>query len=200
KRKHRWVRGDWQVASWMFGRARNPLGILSRWKILDNLRRSLLEIMLLAVLLAGHAPAFVIALAVLPAYTDLLFALLRLPPPRFWGAYFRETFYHFARAHLDVLLQLAFLPHQACLMADAIVRTLVRRHITHRRLLEWQTMAQSEASAGRGFDLMGGYLYLCPVLAIPIALWCRAPIVLIELWIAAPLIAIWLNGRTARAR
>ena len=44
KRKHRWVRGDWQVASWLFGRRSNPLGMLSRWKILDNLRRSLLEI------------------------------------------------------------------------------------------------------------------------------------------------------------
>ena len=200
KRKHRWVRGDWQVAAWLFGRASNPLGILSRWKILDNLRRSLLEIMLLAVLLSGQATAFVIALVVLPAYTDLLFALLRLPPLRFWGAYFRETAYHFARAHLDALLQLAFLPHQAFLMGDAVVRTLIRRHFTHRRLLEWQTMAQSEAVAGSGVDLTRGYLYLCPVLAIPIALWCRAPIALVELWIAAPLVAIWLNGRAAHTR
>ena len=194
KRKHRWVRGDWQIAGWLFGRgAGNPLGLVSRWKILDNLRRSLLEIALLATLLTGHAVGFVLGLLVLPAYVDLLFALLRLPPTRFWGQYLREAAWQFSRAHLDALLQLALLPHQALLMADAVGRTLVRRYITHRRLLEWQTMAQSEAMAGRGFDLTQGYLYLCPLLAIPIALLCQAPILLVELWIASPLIAMWLN-------
>jgi hypothetical protein len=199
KRKHRWVRGDWQVLGWLFGgRRRNPLDLLSRWKILDNLRRSLFEIAVLAALLSGQATMFVVALLLLPAYVDLVFALLRLPPPRFWVAYLRESCWHFGRAHLDAFLQLALLPHQACLMADAVVRTLVRRHITHRRLLEWQTMAQSEALAGRGFDITARYLFLCPVLAIPIALWCRAPIALVELWVAAPLVAAWLNGRGRR--
>jgi cyclic beta-1,2-glucan synthetase len=197
KRKHRWMRGDWQIAAWLFGRARNPLGTLSRWKILDNLRRGLLEITLLALLLAGHSAGIVIALLLLPAYTDLLFALLRLPPPRFWAIYFREATFQFARGHLDALLTLAFLPHQAILMADAIARTLVRRHITHRRLLEWQTMAQSEALAGRAFNLVSRYLFLCPLLAIPIALLSNAPIALVELWVAAPLLAAWLDGRPA---
>jgi hypothetical protein len=200
KRKHRWVRGDWQIGGWLLGgrKSGNPLSLLSRWKIVDNLRRSLLEIALLAVLLTGQAPFYAIALVLFPGYVELLFALLRLPPPRFWPSYLREAAYQFGRAHLDALLQLAFLPHQACLMADAIVRTLVRRHITRRRLLEWQTMAQSEATASRGFDLTRLYLYLCPLLAIPLALLCRAPILLLELWIASPLVAMWLNGRNSR--
>src|SRR5262249_13931370 len=56
------------------------------------------------------------------------------------------------------------------------------------------------AMAGRNFDLTKRYLYLCPLLAIPIALFCHAPIVLVELWIAAPLVVLWLNGRSARPR
>jgi hypothetical protein len=196
RRKHRWVRGDWQVSGWLFGRRRsNPLDLLSRWKILDNLRRSLLEIAMFAALLTGRGTLFVVALLFLPAYVELLFALLRLPPPRFWGAYLRESAYNFGRAHLDAALQLILLPHQACLMVDAVVRTLVRRHITHRRLLEWQTMAQSEAVGGRSFDITTRYLFLCPLLAIPIALLCRAHIVLVELWIASPLVTAWLNSR-----
>src|SRR5580698_7176737 len=87
KRKHRWVRGDWQLLPWLFGhpptaqgRARkNPLPALSRWKIVDNLRRSLLEISLLGLLLAGwlgtsHQARWTLAVLLLlqiPAYADM---------------------------------------------------------------------------------------------------------------------------------
>ena len=97
KRKHRWVRGDWQVAAWLFGRARRI-----RWasfragRFWTTCAAACSKSCCWRCCSPGDAPAFVIALLVLPAYTDLLFALLRLPPPRFWGAYFRETVYHFA--------------------------------------------------------------------------------------------------------
>jgi hypothetical protein len=198
KRKHRWVRGDWQIASWIY--KPGPLDLLSRWKIVDNLRRSLLELALAGMLLSGSSSLLVVALVALPAWSDLLFGLLRLPPPRFWSIYLRELLYQFGRSHLDALLTLAFLPYQACLMADAVGRTLVRRCITHRRLLEWQTMAQSEAGGTRGYDLTRLYMYVCPLLAIPITLLCKLPIALVELWVAAPLLAVWLNSFPGRFR
>src|SRR2546427_5839218 len=51
RRKHRWLRGDWQIAGWLLphvpeesgARVPNPISLVSRWKILDNLRRSLVE-------------------------------------------------------------------------------------------------------------------------------------------------------------
>ncbi len=61
RRQHRWLRGDWQIAQWMFSRvpdesgrwAPNPISGISRWKIFDNLRRSLFDIFLLLLFVAG---------------------------------------------------------------------------------------------------------------------------------------------------
>ena len=225
KRKHRWVRGDWQIASWLLPviseasglRIRNSLGLVSRWKIFDNLRRSLFEITLIAVLLAGwfalpnrgaQATLAVISLLVLPAYLDLIFALPRMPRPRFWTGYIREVGFRFFHAHLDAGINLAFLAHQSMAMMDAILRTLVRRFITRRKLLEWQTMAQSEARAGSGLGLMLVYLMLCPAVALlagyglthqPLAPG-KLALFVIELWVLSPLAAMWVDGRPYRSR
>ena len=160
KRKHRWVRGDWQLLPWLFahppvpeGRAaRNPLSVFSRWKILDNLRRSLLEISVLLLLVAGwlFAPQrarwtiAVLLLMQIPAYADMLLSLIRAPERRFWKAFSKLLGGRFLESHRDTLLNLIFIPHQTFLMTDAIVRTLWRRYVSHANLLEWETMAQSE--------------------------------------------------------
>ena len=218
KRKHRWVRGDWQILDWLLTRVPdgsgrgvpNPLGLGSRWKIFDNLRRSLLEISLLALLIGGwfalpggyvRATLAALALLLVPAYAELVFSLLRLPPPRFWAVYARETALHFVRAHADALLTITFLVHQSAVMTDAIVRTLWRRFVSHRRLLQWQTMAQAEASGARAMDIMKAYMIASPVLAVAVAIGLlhgRAElpaVVVMELWIAAPAVAMWVNTR-----
>jgi cyclic beta-1,2-glucan synthetase len=214
QRKHRWVRGDWQLVPWLFpkppapdsGAGNNPLSLLSRWKILDNLRRSLVEIGLLLLLVAGwiclnHPLRWtlaVFALLLAPPYATLLLSLARPPDQaRLWPAFARHLAARFLHKHRDAVLTVAFLPHQACWMADAIVRTLVRRFVTGRKLLEWQTMAQSEAlsrvnggmvtfyfclSAGGALFFLLGSQYL----DFTIGLICG-------LWITAPLIAAWLS-------
>jgi cyclic beta-1,2-glucan synthetase len=212
KRKHRWVRGDWQLLPWLFahpplgnGRAaRNPLSALSRWKIIDNLRRSLLEISLLLLLVAGwlgtrHPIRWTIAvllLLMIPAYTDMLLSIVRAPERRFWKAFGKLLGQRFLESHRDMLLNLAFLPHQACLMADAIVRTLWRRSISRGNLLEWETMAQSEV-AGARFGLFDQYLYASSLLWLPFLLLAGPFSILVALicsmWVTAPLIAGWLN-------
>ena len=215
KRKHRWVRGDWQIAMWALPWApdarwrwrRNRLPLVSRWKIFDNLRRSLVEISLVAMLAAGWFglgagwPLAALAMLAFPAWAELAMAILRVPPPRFWGAWVRETGWRFAQAHFEALFHLVFLAHQAAAMADAVVRTLVRRAITHRRLLEWESAAQAEASAGRRRSLMLLYLYGSPLVALAGALAVRTfdtagvvTLAVLELWIFAPLIVRWVDS------
>ena len=216
RRKHRWVRGDWQLLYWLFpyvpqedGRwLPNPLGPLSRWKIADNLRRSLLEISLLLMIvmswLLDPAAAWCMTLAALGflgvfAYAGLAASLLHLPPLRFWRSYIRERRAEMRRAHGEALLSLVFLPHQAYLMADAIVRTLARRFITRRNLLEWESMAQAETRGGNGGDWAGAHVLAGVILAALAAACLRIPApwlpcALTTLWLASPWIARFVNA------
>ena len=169
KRKHRWVRGDWQIAMWLLPRVpdaqwrwmRSPLALVSRWKIFDNLRRSLLEICYLGALLAAWfllgaesqaATLAIVGILLLPAYAEVVISFLRLPPLRFFRPWIWTRFSDFLRAHLDSALVLVFLPAQALLMLDAIARTIYRRVLSHQNLLQWESMAQVELAKGGSFD------------------------------------------------
>jgi cyclic beta-1,2-glucan synthetase len=216
RRKHRWVRGDWQIAQWLFskvpdesgGYVPNPINTISRWKILDNLRRSLVEpvtflLFLLGwLILPGGALYWTVAslvLLLLPVFVQLAFnlgrALLKLS---FVGA--REGLTTFAASFGFTLLNLTFLPHHMLLSLDAITRSLSRRLVSGKHLLEWETAAQVEF--GRSRNSLDVYLQLSPVVALAIALvlaltnirslFAAAPILL--LWAFAPLVAIWLNS------
>ena len=74
-----------------------------------------------------------------PAYVDMLLSMIRAPERRFWKAFSKLLGGRFLDSHRDTLLNLVFIPHQACLMADAVVRTLWRRYVSHANLLEWET-------------------------------------------------------------
>lgn len=213
KRKHRWVRGDWQLLPWLFrhpplanGRAKkNPLSALSRWKIVDNLRRSLLEISLLLLLLAGwlataHQIRWTLAVLLLmlfPAYVDMLLSIIRAPERRFLKAFTKLLGGRFLQSHRDTFLNLIFIPHQACLMADAIARTLWRLRVSHTKMLEWETMAQSEILGGSRFTLLELYLYVSALVWLPFLFLAGTLPVLVALicavWITAPMTAAWLN-------
>jgi cyclic beta-1,2-glucan synthetase len=213
KRKHRWVRGDWQLFPWLFAHPpvpagcakKNPLSALSRWKIVDNLRRSLLEISLLALLVAAwvatkHPVRWTLAALLLlqiPAYTEMLLSMVHAPERRYWKAFSKLLGGRFLQSHRDTLLNLVFIPHQACLMADAILRTLWRRYVSHAHMLEWETMAQSEVGGGPRFPVFDQYLYVSSLLWVPFLL-LSGPIsvlvaVICALWITAPMVAGWLN-------
>jgi hypothetical protein len=218
RRKHRWVRGDWQIAQWMFSRVpnesagwvANPISGISRWKIFDNLRRSLVEPSIFILFIAGWlrlpgGPLYwtIVALLLLffPAVAQLAFALARAFIEGRKGQA-RDTISHFRHAALVVLVRLVFLPHETLLAFDAIVRSLVRRFITGERLLEWESAAQFElqSSARPPVDW---YLASTPLVAISLgafiwmfaaqrwAVFCAAPILL--LWALADPITIWLN-------
>jgi hypothetical protein len=217
RRKHRWVRGDWQIAQWLFSRVpdetgkyiANPTNTISRWKIFDNLRRSLVEpvtfIMLVLgwFILPGGALYWTVAtlfLLLLPVLVQLAFNLGRAAVKfSFVGA--KESFTIFASSFGFTILNLTFLTHQMLLSIDAIVRSLIRSLVSGKRLLEWETAAQSESGKGKQTPL-DVYLQLSPVVAIVIALGlafaylpsllAAGPILL--LWIVAPAVAFWLDS------
>lgn len=218
-RQHRWTRGDWQLLPWLFGPRSGYLAVpaLGRWKMLDNLRRSLLAPFTLLLVglcwllpLPSILPGLLLTLAVIavPAFLPVLFALL---PPR-PGIRLRN---HIGALGGDVkiavtqtLLSIAFLPDQAWRMGDAIVRTLVRLFVTHRRLLEWTTAAVSAGrprlSLGGFYGKMSGSLVLGGLLTggavglMPVAWPFALPFAV--LWLAAPALALWVSRSPSTSR
>jgi len=221
RRKHRWMRGDWQVAQWMFSRVpdesgrlvKNPISEVSRWKIFDNLRRSLVEPFTFVLFLAGWlglpgGPLYwtlvPLSLLIFPTLVQLSFGLGRAMAGSGKGRV-GDAFSGFCKATLIALLNIIYLPHQALLAMDAIVRALVRQLITGQRLLEWETAAEAEVQSKRNTPA-DRYLNLTPVVAFGTALLIylfntrehryalqvAAPILL--LWGIVPLITAWLNA------
>ena len=216
RRKHRWVRGDWQIVRWLFRRVPdesghlvpNPISMASRWKIVDNLRRSLVEPATFALFLAGwfglpHGPVFwtvaTIVLLFLPSYVQLLFSLIRAAFAESASAVLVDGLEGFSSSQALGLFTLTFLPQQALLSIDAIIRTLVRSFVTRQRLLEWETAA--EAEAGNKLTAIDRYLSVVPAVSILIGLvlawlyphsfFIASPILL--LWALGPRLSLWLN-------
>ncbi|MEO8504785.1 MAG: glucoamylase family protein [Acidobacteriota bacterium] len=223
-RQHRWTRGDWQLLPWLAPRVpaiagpiANPLGGLARWKILDNLRRSLLAPAALTLLLAvwwlapaSRVWAFELAVSALLAAPALIPAFAGLLPRRrgiakrtHLGAVARETVTVIAQS----LLATVFLADRAVLRVDAAVRTLARL-ARQRRLLEWTTAARAQAAASSRLGAFyrhgatavavvaaaAALLALTRIDAFPSAL----PLALI--WLAAPLVAHWLSAPLPESR
>ena len=153
KRRHRWIRGDWQIASWLLpwvpGPSRkilkNPISPLSRWKIFDNLRRSLVPLALLVMLLFGwmyaRSPVFwtlaVLSIVFLNSIISFFWEIWQKPEDvRFLPHVImsiRYTIQHFT----NQIFLLISIPYEAIVYADAIWRTNWRLLISHRRLLQW---------------------------------------------------------------
>lgn len=161
RRKHRWVRGDWQILRWLWDRvpgysgasAPNPISFASRWKIIDNLRRSLIEAATLALLIAGwtflpggalYWTLATLVLLLLPSYSQLGLSLALARGSGNWAGSLRAAVRGFITEQVNVLLVLVFLFHQTLVTLDAVFRTLIRLMVTHKGLLEWETAAQSE--------------------------------------------------------
>ncbi|MGH7265174.1 MAG: glycosyl transferase, partial [Candidatus Rokuibacteriota bacterium] len=198
-RQHRWARGDWQLLPWLVRGDAAGIPLVARWKIIDNLRRTLSAPTAWLTLVGGwtlpHSPplawtAFVLATIALPALVPALGQVI----PRRSGiskrTHTRAVLRSFALAGSQAALGAAFLAHQAWLMSDAVARTLVRLYVTRRRLLEWMTAAQ--AKSGLSVELSGAYRRLrgAPFLAATAG--ALVTVVRPESWaVAAPLVALW---------
>ena len=209
RRRHRWVRGDWQIVEWLFPRVPdesgrcvpNPISLISRWKIVDNLRRSMvgpatLVLFILGWLLLPGRPLYwtAIALSILfvPPWFQFAVDVARAVYARSL-AWVGEACASLATALTGVLLVLIFLSHDALVSLDAILRSWYRRAISGRRLLEWETAAEAELGIRKRTSL-DVYLVCTPVIALAIA----AVLLLVRpsaFWVALPILVLWACGK-----
>ena len=233
-RRRRWIRGDWQLAGWLLWRVpwgaddadagphpampqpprrMNPLSALSRWKLVDNLRRSLVPAALTVLLVLGWTvlsspwlwTMAVIGVMLGPALCMTLVEAGRKSEEVLWSQHLAAVRHSAARRFTQAGFELACLPHEAWFSLDAIIRTHWRLLVTQRRLLEWKPSSEVEReAAGRGHDGLGASLramWVGPGLAValfialaranPADAIVAAPILL--LWLASPVFAWWIS-------
>ncbi len=222
ERRHRWIRGDWQIASWLWkrvpatrGKARNPLDALARWKIFDNLRRSLMPPFVLAFLLAGwtllpHLAGYWTILALLlvcgPPLAGCLPGFLGKPLEKPWSLHVKDQAARFSKALWTETFAWCVLPYAAERNVDAIARTLYRLCVSHRKLLEWIASTEAEAQCPGGCREHYARMWACAVagaaamalLAVEDrrALLWAGPMLLA--WLAGPLLAWWSSQPDCR--
>ena len=221
-RRYRWIRGDWQIAAWLLPRVpgfdghprKNPLSALSRWKLFDNLRRSLTPAALTLLLVLGwtvlESPGFwtlaVLGILLIPALATSLLNGLRKPGDVRWrqhlAAAVRATGQHLAQAAFSIVC----LPHEAFFSLEAMVRTLWRLRVSRQRLLEWTSSGDLDRQRRRDLAAFYRMMGIAPALAVatalglaavkPAALAVAGPLLLP--WLASPAIAWWLSRPLAR--
>jgi cyclic beta-1,2-glucan glucanotransferase len=205
-RLHRWVRGDWQIVRWLLMRVPdasgrlvpNTLPAIARWKILDNLRRSLLAPALVGLFVAGWTilpggalPWSTLAVLVLafPAYMQVGRSL----SSRYAGVPLRQHILaerdSLATSARQAFLSAVFLLHQSGTMIDAIARTFVRMSITRKRLLEWVT---ADRAWDRPLSLAGTWLAMrgTPIAAALMGILVAA-VAPGRLPLAVPMLVLW---------
>ena len=221
-RRHRWIRGDWQLAGWLLPRVpgpgarrqKNPLSGLSRWKLFDNLRRSLVPSALTVLLLLGWtvlSPFWlwtlsVIGIILIPPLLAAILDLCQKPedvlPEQHFAAALRSAGRHVVQAVLTIVC----LPYEAFFSLDAIVRTIWRMLVTHTRLLEWSPSSNQDRDRRTDLVAYCRTMWIGPVLATaaamyltlsePVALDVAMPI--LGLWFASPAIAWWISQPITR--
>ena len=225
-RRHRWIRGDWQLASWLFARApgaplaaaegqpatwqANPLTALSRWKILDNLRRSLVAPALLALLVGGWLwtqgsvgwwMLLIVGVVFIPTLVGAAIEIVRKPAERSWWVHLSMSSKSVARPVGLDLLKIVFLPYDALLCLDAIWRSGVRMLFTKKGLLVWQLRRYAIRNARHTLTDFYREMWVAPVTVLVLAVmlwqsrptqwWFWAPVLL--LWLLAPVLGWWIS-------
>jgi cellobiose phosphorylase len=222
QRHRRWTRGDWQIAAWCLPSApgedgrkqRNPLSALSRWKILDNLRRGLaVEALVLLPILGWTVlprPALwtvaTAAVFLLPPMLEVAAGLARRPADTRLWAHLTGTLAATWRNLALALFRIACLPYEAGIVLGTTLRTLWRMTVSHRRMLEWRVASPLPATAARTLAAHLRVMWICPVgaalvfgglaLIRPEVLTAALPLLL--LWCGAPIAAWWLGRSTMR--
>ena len=217
-RRHRWIRGDWQLAGWLLprvpgpngcdaSRQRNPLSALSMWKIFDNLRRSLVSPALLALLLGGWLlgpgtawfwTLSVVTVIFLPGALSSIIEFIRKPGERDWLVHLLQTGKATGRPLAHALLTLALLPYDSLICLNAILGSGVRMLFTRRGLLLWHVSSYATRNARRTLPDYIREMWITSVLVLILVfslngaelLFC-APILL--LWLVSPAIVWWIS-------
>ena len=217
KRYHRWIRGDWQIAAWLWPFVRNMegkfvknnLSLLSRWKILDNLRRSLLPISLLLILVLGWTllpkPWFwtlaVTIIILLPVMAAAFLQVFRRPEDLDFKSHISEIGNSVTEVLLRFMFGIAVLPYEAYRFIDAIIRTNWRMLISGKKLLEWTPSATASHQSKNTLWYNYQKMWIGPALAflcLILFLYSNSPaffvsIPILILWFFSPYIALRLS-------
>ena len=221
-RRHRWIRGDWQIARWLLPRVpgpdahsrKNPLSGLSLWKIFDNLRRSLIPSALTLLLLLSWtvlSPSWfwtlsAIGILLVPPLLAFILDLFQKPDDLLLDQHLAAAAHSASRHFAQAMFALMCLPYEAFFSLDAIVRTAGRMLVTRKRLLEWNPSGNQDRNSRADLVSFGRTMWIAPFLASaaviyltlsrPAALAVAGPI--LGLWFASPVIAWWISRPLAR--
>ena len=217
-RRHRWIRGDWQLLGWLRARVpggagarreKNPLSLLSQWKLFDNLRRSLAPAALTLLLLLGWIlleesgwwTVAVLGIFLVPPFISSMAEIFHKPHDVRFSQHLMVISRTVAHRWAQAAFSLACLPHEAYYSMDAILRTLGRMLITRRRLLEWNPSGHAARNSRTDLPTTLRTMWIAPLIAAaamlylaffkPDALGMAAPVLL--LWLGSPLLAWWLD-------
>ncbi|RJG45648.1 glucoamylase family protein [Mesorhizobium sp. DCY119] len=212
-RQHRWARGDWQLLGFIFD-PKSGVPALSRWKMVDNLRRTLTPIFWVMSSIGGWTllpftqAAQWQALLILSLFMAPTFDIVNSLMPKSRDATARG---HFSAISRDVAfgtamvaLRVVLMAHSAWMMGDAIVRTLYRLFVSRQNLLEWRTASQAHKTGGNDllsyYRMMRGAVVIAIAgLAIPVAADSTGSFVAFFFaifWAGSPAFA-WLISRSA---
>ncbi|NND90288.1 MAG: cellobiose phosphorylase [Granulosicoccus sp.] len=221
ERRHRWIRGDWQLLSWLRRKvpdgsgqlSQNRFSFMDRWKLVDNLRRSIVPPVLLLYILGAWtwfpgSPIVwtVLAMGAFAPYlanetlTGLVLVSSRLPARGYLHA-LREQASRWA-------VSITVIVPDALISIDAIGRTLWRRYVSGRHLLQWRSAAHSRRSGSSCRSMLSQLVWVSPLVALgtaglllmsnPMALPVAAPVLLA--WLLAPPLVFWLSEPRAFRR
>jgi len=218
KRRVRWIRGDWQLIGWLMPiiknhegrRIRNPLTALSKWKLFDNLRRSLIAPSLLTLLVLAFTvlPApqfwckFIITLLLLPIFIGMLLELLQKSKEILLSQHLITIMQHVQQRMLQLIFYLVCLPYETGFTIKAIAITCWRILVSHNHLLEWTASNQLETQFQSSLMKWIVQMWIGPVFAFAFLLFfyyyhrtlsLLLALPLLILWILSPLIARWLS-------
>ncbi|MGB4850571.1 MAG: glucoamylase family protein [Saprospiraceae bacterium] len=207
KRRHRWIRGDWQIGKWLFpsvpGPAKqsqkNPLSALSRWKIFDNLRRSLVHpaflILLLFAWIISDSPWFwtisVIGIIIPTSILSFLWSLYKKPPDQLLWSHALVLFNNLVGQFIQHLFIIITLPYETYINLDAIIRTNWRMIISHKNLLEWDPSVNGSGKKDKSLLDYFSKMWLGPFLGV-IVFEYLISYSITSFIIASPILILWM--------
>ena len=221
-RRYRWIRGDWQIVRWLLPGVpgadtrpqKNPLSLLSRWKMFDNLRRSLSPLALTLLMLAGWTvlpkPWFwtlsVTAIILVPTLITSLLDLFQKPDDVLLVQHIVATLRGSARGLGQTLFTLLCLPYEAFFSSDAVLRTVWRMLIAHKRLLEWNPSGDSDRASHTGLAGVSRTMWVSPAIAVASAIYLALArpqaivyaLPVLVLWFVSPGVAWWISKPLVR--
>lgn len=221
-RLHRWVRGDWQLLPWLCSKTRdrrgnkikNPLSLISKWKILDNLRRSLVAPSLILLIALGFSvlpgsPFFWLGVALITIYFPLITGSIDYIVSKPLGAItskrYKPAIYGLKASFLQMTLQFVFLPYNAWLMVNAAVLSLGRVLFTKRNMLEWVTALDVERglkNSLKGYVIKMKTAVFQALIIVALAFVFKSgvaalvSVLLFAVWVLSPFIAYWVSKET----